>query len=337
MQKGIIIRTSQLALTAALALPLTGCLFKSHKVEVRMSTAALRAATKEEIVTSLNHEAAQIKTVNAMVDISPSVGGAKKGKVTEYTDIRGYILVRKPTMLRMIGLFPVVRNRAFDMVSDGQTFRISIPPKNKFIVGRNDVTYPTQQGLESLRPQAIFDALLLRPIDPENEIAVLEASTDMVLDPKSKKQVEEPNYILSVIRKGEGNQGWLLARKIYINRQDLQLSRQIVYDGNGGVATDARYEDYLDYSGVLFPSKIEISRPQEEYAIRLDVVKLKFNEDLRDDQFALQQPTGAQLVRLDVPPAQRGAVPTPPPSTPPTGQAQVLPAPQPQAPVPPQE
>jgi outer membrane lipoprotein-sorting protein len=336
MLNAILSRRFRLALAAALALPLSGCLFRSHKVEVRMSTAALRTATKEEIVTSLNNEAAQIKTVNATVDISPSVGGAKKGKVTEYTDIRGYILVRKPTMLRMIGLFPVVRNRAFDMVSDGQTFRISIPPKNKFILGRNDVTYPSQQGLESLRPQAIFDALLLRPVNPETEIAFLESSTDMVLDPKSKKMVEEPNYILNVIRKAVDGKDWSLARKIYINREDLQLSRQVVYDGNGGVATDARYENYVDYSGILFPSKIEISRPQEEYAIRLDVVKLKFNEDLRDDQFALSQPAGAQLVRLDVPPAQRGLAPAAP-SNPPSGQAQVRSAPQPQTPASPQE
>src|SRR5438477_2578368 len=197
-------------LLAALA-PLTGCLFRSRTVERRMSTVPLKQATRDDLVARLNANAELIKTLDATVDISPSVGGSKKGKVTDYTEIRGYILLRKPAMLRMIGLFPVVRNRAFDMVSDGQTFRLSIPPKNKFVIGRNDVTYPTQQGLERLRPQAIFDALLLRPIDPENEIAVLEASSDMVVDPKSKKLVEEPIYVLSVIRKGEGHQGWWLA------------------------------------------------------------------------------------------------------------------------------
>ena len=64
-----------------------------------------------------------------------SVGGEKKGKVTDYEEIRGYILVRKPDMLRMIGLFPIVRNKAFDMVSEGDEFKLSIPAKNKFYVG----------------------------------------------------------------------------------------------------------------------------------------------------------------------------------------------------------
>ena len=61
------------------------------------------------------------------------------------------------------------------MVSDGREFKVSIPPKNRFVVGRNDVMVPNpQQPLQNLRPQIIYDALLLRPIDQQNEKAVLE-------------------------------------------------------------------------------------------------------------------------------------------------------------------
>ena len=65
------------------------------------------------------------------------------------------------------------------------------------------------------------------------------------------------------------------------------------------MATDAIYQVYQDYNGVSFPNVIEINRPQEEYSIRLTVVKLVINEPLHDDQFALQQPPGSQLVDLD--------------------------------------
>ena len=52
-------------------------------------------------------------------------------------------------MLRMIGLMPIVRNHAFDMVSDGRDFKLWIPPRNRFVVGRNDIeTHNTQQPLE---------------------------------------------------------------------------------------------------------------------------------------------------------------------------------------------
>jgi hypothetical protein len=46
---------------------------------------------------------------------------------------------------------------------------------------------------------------------------------------------------------------------------------------------------------------IEIDRPQEEYSIRLTVEKLVINQSIQDDQFALQQPPGSQLVDLDQP------------------------------------
>src|SRR3982751_4279881 len=165
-------------------LPLGGCLFRSHSVERKISSATLKDATKEELIERIYTEAAKVQTLNATVDISPSVGGSKKGKVTDYQEIRGYILVRKPSMLRMIGLFPIVRNRAFDMVSDSQNFRVSIPAKNKFILGRNDVVHPSASALENIRPQHIFDALLLHAVDPKTEVAFLESGSEQIEDPK---------------------------------------------------------------------------------------------------------------------------------------------------------
>ncbi len=280
-----------------LALLTTGCLFRSHRVASHMSSAVLKTASQEELVEMVNREAAQIKTMNATVDISTVVGGQKKGKVTEYTEIRGYILAEKPAMLRMIGLFPIVRNRAFDMVSNGKDFKLSIPPKNRFIVGRNDVIKPNPaQPLESMRPQHIYDALLLHEIDPQNEVAVMESSSEEVNDPKTHKRVEQPNYILDVIRKDQ--QGWYMGRKIFFDRVDLVPYRQVVYDRQGNIATIADYSDFHDYSGISFPNHIEISRPQEEYQIGLSMVSLKLNQPMTPQQFELNPPPGAQIVHL---------------------------------------
>lgn len=288
----------RIALVLLVILPMSGCLFRSRKVPVRAALANLLTATREQLVARINSEAAKIHSLNATVDIDTSVGGSTKGKITEYQEIRGYILLRQPDMLRMIGLMPIVRTRAFDMVSDGNEFKLWIPPKNRFVIGRNDVINPSAtQPLENLRPQHIMDALLLHEIDPQNEIAVLENGTETVTDPRTKKQIEQPDYIIDVIRRGE--QGWFLSRKIVFNRTDLQPDRQIVYDKNGWVATDARYEDFKNSEGVLFPYQIQIWRPQEEYSIVLNFVKTTFNQPLTDQQFALTQPPGSQLIRLD--------------------------------------
>ena len=279
-------------------LPTTGCLFRSHKVERQVSTAPLKSATQQELIEYINSQAEKIHGLQATVDIDTSVGGVKKGKVTDYKQIRGYVLIRPPAMLRMIGLLPIVRNKAFDMVSDGKEFKLWIPAKNRFIVGRNDVTTPNASPLENIRPQQIYDAMLLPKIDPDKEIAVVENDFETVTDKKGH-QVQQADYELEVIAKGE--HGWFLSRKILFSRNDLLPHRQLVYDENGDLRTDARYEDYKDYNGINFPSQIEIWRPQEEYDITLTIVKLQINEPLGNDKFALEQPAGAEVVHLDQP------------------------------------
>ena len=138
----------------------TGCLFRSHRVVPKRSPVPLKTATQEELVAKINQLAASVQTMNATVDIDTTVGGEKKGKVIEYQQIRGYILAQKPAMLRMIGLLPIVRNRGFDMVSNGDRFNLWIPPKNRFITGKNQLTKISDNPLENLRPQVIYEALL---------------------------------------------------------------------------------------------------------------------------------------------------------------------------------
>lgn len=278
-------------------LPVSGCLFRTRKVEQSYNPLTLKNATKPELIAYINRQAAQIQTMQATVDIDTSVGGEKKGKITEYKEIRGYVLARKPAMLRMEGLMPIVRTRAFDMVSDGKQFKVWIPPKNRFVVGQNDVvTNNPQQPLENLRPQVIYDALLLREINPETETPFLEDSKETLVGDKGHKY-EQPAYEIGVIR-GQGMDSWL-SRKIVFNRQSLLPDRQLIYDQAGNLVTDAKYSDYKDYNGVSFPSKIEIRRPQEEYDITLNVVKLDMNKPLGDNTFVLDQPPGVQVIHLD--------------------------------------
>src|SRR6266478_721165 len=80
-------------------LPLGGCLFRTHRIDQTSSPVPLKAATKPELVAYMNSQAAKIQSMQATVDIDTAVGGAKKGRVTEYQQIRGYVLARKPAML----------------------------------------------------------------------------------------------------------------------------------------------------------------------------------------------------------------------------------------------
>ena len=262
-------------------LPTAGCLFRTRLID------------------NLYQQAEAIHSLKAMVDIDSSAGGMKKGHVTDYKEIRGYVLARKPASLHMKGLMPIVRTTAFDMVSDGKEFKVWIPTKNRFVVGLNQMSTPnTDQPMENIRPQNIYEALLIRPVDPVSEIAVLEDGFENLHDAKGHRVLQE-DYELTIIQKF--NKGWGLSRKIIFGRTDLKPHRQFIYDEDGKVVTDARYAEYKDYDGVSFPSRIEIFRPQEEYDITLNMLKVDINKPLTDDQFVLEQPAGADVVHLDRP------------------------------------
>jgi len=286
----------------------SGCVFRTRPVEEKYSTAPLKDSTQQGLIDNVNQQAQSIHSLKATVDIDSSSGGVKKGHVTDYKEIRGYVLARQPNSLHMIGLMPIVRTTAFDLVSDGNEFKLWIPPKNRFVIGRNGMpTQNTDQPMENIRPQNIYDALLIPPINPETELAVMERSYEILHDAKGHAVLQD-DYELVVIRKN-GENGAALSRKIVFSRVDLKPRRQYIYDEEGNVITDARYADYKDFDGVNFPSRIEIYRPQEEYDIKMNLLKVDINKPLKDDQFVLEQPAGAEVVHLDRPQSSLAAPP----------------------------
>ena len=285
-------RRSRIFLLIAV-IPLGGCLYRSRPVALRMSTAPLQTATGRDLIERINAEAAEIQTLKATVGITASVGGSKLGKITEYREIRGYILARKPSSLRMIGLLPILQNHMFDMVSSGQEFKLWIPPKNQFIAGDNDLARPSVEPLEKLRPQIIYDALLLQAVDLRNELAVLEAGEHDAIDPGTRKMALRSDYTLNIIK--QSSREWYLSRKVVFDRTDLRPHQQLFYDEHGAIVTDVHYDEYREFNGVVFPTKIEIWRPHEEYSIKLEVTKLTINGPIMDDQFVLDISSGAGL------------------------------------------
>jgi hypothetical protein len=277
----------------------TGCLFRTRPVEEQYSKAPLKDSTQQGLIDSINQQAESIHTLKATVDIDSSSGGLKKGHITDYKEIRGYVLARTPDNLHMVGLMPIVRTTAFDMVSDGKDFKLWIPPKNRFVMGKNEVQTPNaDQPMENIRPQNIYEALLIRRINPDSEIAVLENGYETLHDAKGHRVLQD-DYELTIIQKYD--KGWRLERKIIFGRTDLKPHQQYIYSEDGKVATDAHYAEYKDFEGVNFPSRIEIYRPQEEYDITLNMLKVDINQPLKDDQFVLEQPSGAVVVNLDRP------------------------------------
>jgi len=257
----------------------------------------LLVTDREALLGVIRREYSAIQDFSATVDMTPVLGSAEKSKITEYKDVRGFILLRKPNDIRIIGLFPVVRNKAFDMVSTGNTFRLYVPTQNQFVEGSNDLIELSKNKIENLRPSHFLDALLVRPVDPARDKLLLENFTDE----------DNAYYILQVIHSSAGELH--LDRNIWFNRLNLQISRQLIFDENGNILTDARYSDWRAYDNVPFPKHIEINRPRDEYGVVIDVVKMDINKGVASDKFQLSQPAGTKLRVLGQPAAETSSTP----------------------------
>jgi outer membrane lipoprotein-sorting protein len=278
------------AVAAACSLWLVAFLLSSCVVRRRLisrrganPTQTLQVADQASLLDAVRRQYDAIHDFTATVDMVPALGSAEKSKITEYKDVRGYIIYRKPSAIRMIGLYPVVRSKAFDMASTGSGFRLYLPSKNLFITGPNDVIQPSPNKLENLRPEHFLDALLVKPVNPATEKLLLENLTDE----------DQAFYILHVVHQSDSQLH--LARTIWFNRLNLQIERQIIFDSHGNILTDARYTEWKPYDNVPFPKHIEINRPQDEYGVVLDVVKMDINKGVTDDKFVLEQPEGTKL------------------------------------------
>jgi hypothetical protein len=294
-------RFAFISLLCLMSLGMCSCLAR-NRLFARIGgkpTQTLLVADRATLVDIIGRQYEAVRNFNAEVDMVPALGSAEKSKITEYKDFRGYILYRGPADIRIIGLYPVVRNKAFDMISNGTDFRLYIPAQNRFIVGRNEIEQPSTNKLENLRPQHFLEAMLVRPIDKQNDKLVVENLTDE----------EDAFYILHIIRQtGDGQ--LQLNRTIWFNRYDLLISRQIVLDAEGNILTDARYSGWKAYDNVSFPKHIEINRPRDEYGVVIDVVKMDIDKGVADDKFVLEQPEGTTLRVV-------GQAPPPAPPAPP--------------------
>ena len=244
-------------------------------------------ATLSDLLDRLNDQSEKIRTLTATVDLQPTTGSVYSGVIKEYHDVKGFILIKKPEMIRILGQGPVVRTDIFDMVSNGREFKVSIPPKQKFIVGKTDLKRESKSTLENLRPQHIFEALVVPPID--------RSTADLSF---AQDEGEGHRYYVITVMKPDGPGEFSPLRKIWFDRSDLKVARMQLYAPGGTYVEDIRYSDYRDFDGITYPNDIQLKRPIEDYALQIAVEKAVFNQPIPEQKFELKKPANAQLVDL---------------------------------------
>ncbi len=257
-------------------------------------------ATREELLEAYNLIARSTKTLNATVELKPTAGSKYSGIIDEYHEVKAFLLAARPAEIRVIGQAPVIGTTVFDMASDGDTFRVSIPSKKKFLVGPVAVDRASSKPIENLRPQHLLDALLWPEIRKEEAVTLREFNDESAR-----------YYILTVLRGGYQVE---VLREIWFDRSELQVARMQTFGPKGVLLSDIRLADWLPLDSasgqsapatpsnfaLSFPRAIRIERPHDDYKLDLQVTKVSMNEEIPAERFKLEQPAGSELVPVGV-------------------------------------
>ena len=260
---------------------------KRHK-PVSGPSPVLKVATRDELNAIIARTYDAIQSFQASsVDLIASKGSVYQGTIFDYPSVSSIILFRKPDAIHIQATY--FSARVFDMVSNGNDFRLSLPKSSPslFVKGLNSAPATSENRMENLRPQAFLSSMLIRPWNPAAETIMLKDDTTE----------DDALYRLEFNRKGPDGMP-IPGREIWFDRLDLSIVRQKEYDKDGAIVSDASYSEWRTYNGVSFPAHIDISRPLDGYGVALEILRMEMNKQMTDAQFVLEQPDGSTLKEI---------------------------------------
>lgn len=298
----------------------SGCISRGVDIVPFLSPTA--TATLEDLVSRVNAWE-EIHSLVLRVDLQfETVEETEKGRGRQYRTANGRLLLSRPSSIRLNIQAPVLSADIAEMASDGERFQLLIhPPEYRaLIVGSNAASYREEKAklekdpelgkagpLLNIRPQHFTGAFLPAVIDAETEAFLHEEQvTERDLRPGAKRnaEVRKSYYVLTAVRKGAASphaQFW------FDRMGSIALVRQRVFDAQGYLATDIRYDGFLppeSAGGHSLPGRARIERPYDDYALVVTVRpdEILVNRDLPETAFALEAPPewGESVRRIDL-------------------------------------
>jgi hypothetical protein len=260
-----------------------------------------------QLVSEVNR-LASVRSIRGKVDIEfQDTSFAEKGIAEKYRTADGTVILQRPGQINLRIQAPFVGTNIAEMTSEGQQVRVAVlqgdAKYKRFVRGTNMAVYPkldAENGnrvsddgdknqeksdkravsvLSNLRPQHFTDALLIRPIKSREESGFVYSQSEFFMEeddtrPRGKKggRVVRGYYILDELAPG-GDGGVRLTRRLWFDRVGgIRLARMQNYDLQGSLITDVQYGELKAFGEgglVQLPSRIELTRPQDGYKLRL--------------------------------------------------------------------
>ena len=318
---------------AFLVLVNTGCgLFGAkRKIQVPKLLTPLAEADKDRLIQEVNR-LAMVKSIHGKVDIQfEDTSFASSGVADQYRLVDGTITLQRPGKIYLQIQFTFVD--IAQMASDGEHFSVAVLKGDerykRFVKGTNSAVYPkldtdgnhpeaksdkqkqekqTVSALSNLRPQHLTDAFMIREIEPNNATTYVQSEFfqeegDARRQAKKSDRVMRGYYLLEEFSQGADAK---LSRRFWFDRVNgIQLARVQTFDDRGRIVTDVSYaNEKLIGNGLTasLPSRIEITRPQDQYKLSItyqDTTSVELNREYGPKAFVLENKWQLPEVDLD--------------------------------------
>ncbi|MGI8884229.1 MAG: hypothetical protein ACR2IA_08295 [Pyrinomonadaceae bacterium] len=325
----------QLLLISLFALFLSGCIKPSDKVE-RAKLLKTENAAQSELLGEINRFAV-VKSMRAKMDWKFEDNSyAEVGLAEKYKTADGEVVVQRPANILLKIQIPIIKTDVVQMTSDGSKFRVAIllddtsdGKYKKFVSGTNEADYSALQeqvknldingkelrqnvnAFANIRPQHFTDAILVRPVDTENNAYVqstmLQEEEDISKAKKSPlRKVLRGYYLLDELKKNADG-SLQIQRRFWFDRVGgVRLARQQIFDAKGEIDSDIIYGSTgsLTESGEYanLPLRIEVTRPKEKYKMSLTYqspASVTIGKSYPATAFVLENTWGLQELDLD--------------------------------------
>lgn len=305
-----------------------------RKIQVPQLLTPLVEAKKDRLIQEVNR-LSTVKSIHGKVDIRfEDTSFASSGIAEQYKLVDGDITVQRPGKIYLV--IQLLFVDLAQMASDGERFSVAVlkgdDKYRRFVKGTNSAVYPkletepttankndkqksqkekeTVSALSNLRPQHLTDAFMIRPIEPNN--ALIYAQSEFFQEeadsrPQAKKsdRIMRGYYILEEFSQNAGDAK--PQRRFWFDRVNgIRLARVQTFDGQGRLITDVSYynEKRLGSSATAsLPSRIEITRPQDQYKLSItyqDSTSVELDREYNPRAFTLENKWQLPEVDLDV-------------------------------------
>ncbi|MCA1627222.1 MAG: hypothetical protein LC742_04590 [Acidobacteria bacterium] len=302
-----------------------------RKISVPQLLTPLAEANRDRLIQEVNR-LSTVKSIHGKVDIQfEDTSFASSGIADQYRLVDGTITLQRPGQIYLVLQFTFVD--IAQMASDGQHFTVAVLQGNerykRFVKGTNSAVYPkldteanhttnskqktekeTVSALSNLRPQHLTDAFMIRPIEPNTpaiyaQTEFFQEEADTRRQAKKGDRIMRGYYLLEELSQPQGGEAKLTRRFWFDRVSGIRLARVQTYDDRGSLITDVAYFNEKTLGSgptALLPSRIEITRPQDQYKLSItyqDAASVDLNREYAPKAFVLENRWQLPEVDLD--------------------------------------